>query len=151
VTDPSPHLDPKPPDKPPEPENKPTAFPLPPEVMDKIPPKQRQSIESFMSAAMSFGPVPNPLASKVTSEHISEFIKLHSRGLELDHDDSKDSRKHTSRIVLTTICLSTVIILALAISGKTDILLELIKAGIFVSGGFGGGYGYSEWRRRKDD
>ena len=139
------------PDKTESQETKAPAIPIPQEVLEKLPPKQRQQIESFMATAMSIGPMPNPLANKITAEHITEFIKMHSKGMDLQHSDSRDSRRITLIVFAIGSVLSTLVILSLSYANKTDILMELIKAGIFMIGGFGGGYGFSEWKRRKND
>jgi hypothetical protein len=122
---------------------------IPAEVLSKMPPKQRQLMESFF-ASMSIGPMPNPLAQKVTSEHIGQFIQTQADETKLRHDDRKDSRRFIFYGFLAASVFSSVLILTLAITNHGDILVELAKAGVLLTGGFGGGYGFSEWRRSRE-
>ena len=123
---------------------------IPAEILSKIPESQRQRIESFVSMAMSAGPLHNPIVQKVTSSHIEQIIKAQARDSELEYEDRKHSRKLLLGAFVFGSILTTIVLIVLSAWGKSDILNELIKSGMIGIGGFGGGYGFAQVRRQKN-
>ena len=118
-------------------------------VLESLPPSQREPVEQFIGTAMSMSMgMANPIASKVTSEHITDIIASSNR--EIDHEFS--DRRH-SRITLAlsggfVLIVLVVLVVTLAFLGMKDLLIEIFKyLGPFI-GGLGGGYGFSAFRNR---
>ena len=67
---------------------------------------------------------------------------------ELDAEDRRNSRSHLLGFAVAV--MITVLILSALLLGfkKGDILFELFKSLALLAGGFGGGFGVSELRRR---
>jgi len=96
------------------------------------------------------GPGPNPIAQKVTSDHITQIIGSRVRETELEYADRKHSRGHSVVAFLVGATLLVILIIALALLNHSDLVDEILKLGAVLLGGFGGGYGYSEWRHSHD-
>ena len=90
----------------------------------------------------------NPIASKVTEQHITDIIASSSRETDHEYSDRKHSRLISVLFAGFAILALVVVSIVLAILGMTDLLIEIIKyLGPFI-GGFGGGYGFYAFRNR---
>ncbi len=122
---------------------------FPPEILENLPEDQRANIEQFFGSAMSMTVgMGNPIAAKITPEHITDIISLSSRTADLDYGD----RRHSRMVISVVVGFALVILVAfgafLAFMKSNELLVELIKIGAALAGGFGGGYGVASWRRR---
>ena len=115
-------------------------IPIPPEILDKIPTEAREEIEKFISIAATsryVGPMPHPLTSKITEEHVTKIID----NVEKDDQRSFEERKGVRNTTLTIFILILVFIAGFLIfftlRGQTEILIPLLTAVV----GAGGGYG----------
>ena len=124
----------------------PQGFPVPSEILENLSQDQKQQIEQFFSASMTMGMgIGNPITQKITPEHITDVIALKGREVDLEYGD----RRHSRLVASVAIGFFLVVFGAfLAYIKSNDLLLELIKIGAVLSGGFGGGYGVAYWRRR---
>lgn len=122
--------------------------PIPIEVLKKLPPEDRRVIESLF-ASVTYGPVPNPLARKVTSEHIGKIIDHQDRGMQLEFEDRRDSRRWGTLVAFGLVVILAVVVLTLALTNRTAALIEVLKAIVLIAGGFGTGFGFAEYRRQR--
>jgi hypothetical protein len=117
---------------------------IPSEVLEAIPKEDRGKVEQFM--AMAVGSV-NPIAQKITPEHISGLIELAGK----DNDNELADRRDTRRIyaVVGIVGLAAIVGFAslLAVKEKNDLLVEVIKLGGIGIGAFLGGYGIGRARQ----
>ena len=117
---------------------------VPPEALEAIPRESRGTVEQFMS--MAVGSV-NPIAQKITSEHITGLIGLIGK----DHDNELADRKDKRRIyaIVGIIVLLAVVGFAtlLVVKENNDLLGEVIKLAAIGVGSFVGGYGFGRIRR----
>ena len=67
---------------------------------------------------------------------------------ELDAEDRRNSRSHLLGFAVAIMASVLLLSFLLLQFEKGDILFELFKALVLLAGGFGGGYGISELRRR---
>lgn len=96
----------------------PTQVPLTPEVLEKLPPHARRQVDAFFASMMSVGPVPNPIAQKVTPEHIGQLIQGRNKETELHFADRRDSRRFAVGLFAFSSLLTSVLIVALAVLGQ---------------------------------
>jgi hypothetical protein len=96
--------------------------------------------------SMAVGSV-NPIAQKITSEHITGLIGLIGK----DHDNELADRKDKRRVnaVVGVVVLAAVVGFAtlLVVRENNDLLGEVIKLAAIGAGSFVGGYGFGRIRR----
>jgi hypothetical protein len=113
---------------------------IPPEVLQALPEPQRVQLMSAITTLLAIGPMPNPIAAKMNTAHITKVLELQEKEMDLEHSDRRDSRVQATLVFLAVLVLGVVVILALALSGHDAILGQLIPIGSALAGGFGGGY-----------
>lgn len=86
----------------------------------------------------------NPIASKVTEQHITDIIASSSRETDHEYSDRKHSRLISVLFAGFAILALVALSIVLALQGMTELLLEIIKA----LGFFAGGYGFYAFRNR---
>lgn len=120
---------------------------IPEDVLEKLPLKDRNTIRRiFASTTMYSGSFPNPVLSKVTSEHISEVIKVSDKDSDREHEDRQRTRRYTFWIFLTSIIALLGIIVFAVIMGSKDIIVPIISG----LGGLGAGYGLGKRSKRSE-
>ena len=114
---------------------------------ENLPEPQRAHIEEFIGTAMSMT-MGNPIASKVTEQHITDIIASSSRETDHEYSDRKHSRLISVLFVGFAILVLAAVSIVLALLGMTELLIEIIKSLGLIAGGFGGGYGFYAFRNR---
>jgi hypothetical protein len=116
------------------------------DVLEKLPPDAKRVVEIGMSM-QRFGPMPNPLADKLTEGHIDKILDHSSKSDERAFEDAKASRKYALIYVtiFVTLFMSLTVFLVLADKALYEETLKLFIAFI---GGFGGGYGVKSYMDR---
>ena len=119
--------------------------PTPAEVIEKLPEGEIGGVLQTFFARMSTG---NPIAARVTSEHVSDMISLRAEETRLEYED----RRH-SRLILTGFVVFIILVLVgfavfLAVRQKDALLTDLLTKVIIGLGGLGAGWGISHYRRR---
>jgi hypothetical protein len=122
---------------------------LPAEVLEKLPPEERRLVESAFQAAIYSGPFPNPIAQKLTPEHITQIIDATARDSQAEYDDRKHARPFLYGLLAFVSLLAAIVIIVLALEDKTDTLNEVIKLIAVFAGGAGSGFGFAEYRRTR--
>ena len=93
--------------------------------------------------------VVNPIAERVTPEHITDIIAGARHDTDLDYSDRKHSRLVAVLFGSFLLTLVAVLAIVLVLLDSESLLREiLLGVGLF-SGGFGGGYGVSTLRRQR--
>ena len=121
------------------------------EFMKNLPSNVRESFEQFTQMAMSVGPAPNPIATKITSEHVSEIIKARNREVELDYGDRKHRRRFSTGWLILGAAVVVSLVVFLTLTDQPSLVGDLMQYGIGFIGGIGAGIGYSEIRRRREE
>jgi hypothetical protein len=126
-----------------EPDNKEVV--IPDEVLNQIPPKARGEIKSMLSmiSAGYVGPPPNPIAKKLTGDHITKIIDYQEKDDQRGFDYAKDERKMSLIIFFGILIPVTCLIVFFALIDKVEILIPLISAIV----AFGGGYGFGKSKK----
>ena len=129
----------------------PHSLPIPPEVLENLPEEQKQQIQQFFGAAMSMQAgmgMANPIAQKITPEHITDVIGLSGREVDLEYGDRRHSRLVTSTVAIALLVVLVVFGAFLVYLEATDLFFDVVTFGAAFVGGFGGGVGFANWRRR---
>jgi len=113
---------------------------IPSEVLEHLPPEQRQQLITAITTMLSVGPMPNPIAAKMTSTHISKVLDLQEQEMSYTFKDKRDSRLQSTIVFLAVLVLGVMVILVLALNGHDSTLKELIPIGAGLAGGFGSGF-----------
>ena len=121
----------------------------PPEILESLPPEQQEQVAQFIGShtSMTVGPAVNPIAEKVTAQHITDVIGLSGRRLDREFEDRKHSRMVFVLFAAFAVAILVGFSIFLAVQGMTDLLQEVIKGLVIFGGGFGAGYGFSAFRR----
>jgi hypothetical protein len=125
-------------------------LPIPTEILEKLPPEQRERFKSFMSMALSIGPTHNPILQKITSQHITAFIESQNKDTELEYSDKRHTRIYMFWAFIVACTLTTVVLIVLSAWNKADIAQEFIRSGLIGLGGSGIGYGFAQIQKRKE-
>ena len=95
---------------------------------------------------MAVGSV-NPIAQKITSEHISGLIELVGKDQENELADRRDTRRIYAVVGIVVLAAVVGFASLLAVKEKNDLLVEVIKLGGIGIGAFLGGYGIGRARQ----
>lgn len=116
---------------------------VPQEVLEAIPKEDRGKVEQFM--AMAVGSV-NPIAQKITPEHISGLIELAAKDNDNELADRRDTRRIFAGVGIVGLLAIVGFASLLAVKQNNDLLIEVIKLGGIGVGAFLGGYGIGRAR-----
>jgi hypothetical protein len=120
-------------------------------ALSGLPPEKREQIESIFMALQVQSPMQSPIDRKITGAHIDRMLDGRARQTELRYQDRRESRWILSAVYGFTGLVVLAVVLVLALTNHDAVLTDLIKIGIAAAGGFGGGYGFSSWRRSRED
>ncbi|MBM2815442.1 MAG: hypothetical protein HW421_2204 [Ignavibacteria bacterium] len=118
------------------------------ESLNELPPEIKKVVELGFSMQKISGSMPNPILSKVNEKHIDRILYLSEK----EEDNAFHESKLRKRYNLIYVCLFMIIFIFLTIflaKDNKDIFLELIKIGVAIVGGFGGGYGFKTYLEYK--
>lgn len=122
-----------------------SGLPIPQEILDKIPAKDREEVKGFLKSSMSFsaimGQFPNPMMQKITPEHISDIIKNTHETDQRDRDERKHIRWYVLIALLAAMAVLVFFVIFLVIYNKVELLTTLITIIVAIAGGFGAGWG----------
>lgn len=114
---------------------------IPPEIFDKIPPPMRSQVSETI-AMFAAGNAPNPLASKITGEHISKIIDNSSTDSQREHDLIVTKRRYILGYVL--IGIVTFFLLALMFAkSDPDLFSDIVSHFAAIVAGFAAGWGFT--------
>jgi hypothetical protein len=113
---------------------------IPPEVLEHLPAEQKKQLLTAITTMLSIGPMPNPIAAKMTPTHISKVLDLQEKDMTFTYQDRRDSRLQSTVVFLVVLILGVAVVLILALNGHDSTLDKLIPIGAGLAGGFGSGY-----------
>lgn len=119
---------------------------IPPEILEKLPPEQREFLQTFL--AFGAFPVHNPMLSQVRPEHITKMLDNQAKVVEHEANDRHESRNQTTLLTVVLSVIVAIVILALALTNHSPELTTVLQYGAPFIGGLGGGYAIAEWRHR---
>jgi hypothetical protein len=109
-------------------------FPTP-EMLEGLPVEARRFIETNISM-MRMGPLPSPVAEKVTPEHIDKLIDNSENDAKREHDTTRRTQWMTFATVFGVLALLVVVVLA---PNPTQFAQDMMKLFLgFVTGGLAG-------------
>lgn len=116
---------------------------LPPELLEDLPPEAASHIrETFLSLS---GPMQNPIARKVTGDHITQLIENSAVESKREHDHKANGRLYT----LVYVVLGILVFFGLAwMFAKNDpeLFKEILKLFTTFAAGLGVGWGFKSQR-----
>lgn len=117
--------------------------------LDSLPPEIKKVVEMGFSMQRLSTPISNPVFSKITEEHISRIIEIGNKEEDNSYKDSQSNKFYNFLYFIVGIALFVFLIVYLGKENK-DLFLEVLKIGIAIVGGFGGGFGYKTYLERKN-
>jgi predicted ABC-type exoprotein transport system permease subunit len=113
------------------------AFIIPEEILENIPVEERGKIVSIMKQSMfsSITKRSNPIAEKITSEHITQLISKSDEQDKRDRTERKSLRNHN--LIILLIGLVFIGFLIVFLQKDKELLVKIILAIISFLGGFG--------------
>ncbi|MBU7042479.1 MAG: hypothetical protein HXS47_02720 [Theionarchaea archaeon] len=118
------------------------------EIIDQLPPEMKGLMAAGLSIQQYSGPIPSRFFEKITEDHISKILDIAEKDEERSFEDVKSSRKYNLVYVLIFVGLFVFLTIFL-IFKDVELYLEVLKIIVVFFGGFGGGFGYNEWKRKK--
>ncbi len=120
---------------------------IPEEVLDAIPEEDRGKVASIIKQTMISGVMrrSNPIAEKITPEHISQIISKSDDQDKRDRQERKGERNYN--LLLIVIALLFVGFLIVFLQSNEDLLLKIV-IGII---SFVGGFGFGQSRKKKEE
>lgn len=114
---------------------------IPQEILDQLPPREREKVASSLSIMMAMGNrQSSPISKQITSEHITQIINSSEKENEREFEKSKIS-ENTKRLGMGAIlCLVIIVFVYAGLTKDKDLSERVIIAGISGIGGFGAGY-----------
>lgn len=119
-----------------------------PEVIENLPPEIKKVVEMGFSMQRFSGAMPNPLLSKLNEKHIDRILDISEKEEENSFKDSQ-SNKIYNLIYFILGILFFIFLTVFLVKDNKDLFLEIVKIGVAIIGGFGGGYGYKTYLDKK--
>lgn len=119
---------------------------VPQQLLDKLPPEVKQQITTFLLSHQRIGlPAQNPLASKITSEHIDKIID------NSDKDSERDFKARWFTLAYALLALGFLVFLFIYLPTVDKALfLEVLKLILTFLGGLGTGFGISKLKKKEE-
>lgn len=120
---------------------------IPDEILEAIPEEERGKVASIIKQTMISGVMrrSNPIADKITSEHITQLITKSDEHDIRDRAERKSERNYNLLLVLIGIVFIGFLIVFL--QNNEDLLIKVI-IGII---SFIGGFGFGQSRKKKEE
>lgn len=127
------------------------------EVLDGIPEEHRNQIKKMMIESSSLSSIQmrgmitpeNPIAKKITEEHITQYLN----GAEKEMENSYAEKKHNKifAFLITLLSMGFLIVIIFLLKDMPEIMEKVLYAiGGVVAGAFGG-YGFGKHQKNNDD
>jgi len=111
------------------------------EILDNLPPEVKKVVEMGISMQRISGPMPNPLLSKINEKHIDKILDIAQKEEDNSYKDAQSTKKY-SLVYFIFIILFIAFLIYYLVDKDKSLLLTIIEKGLYVLGGFGGGYGF---------
>jgi hypothetical protein len=120
------------------------------QIIENLPPEIKKIVEMGFSMQKVSSQSSNPLLSKINEKHIDRILDIVHKEEDNSYKDAQ-STKRFSLIYFTIIVLFIGFLIFYLVDKDTTLLITIIEKGLYVIGGFGGGYGvkaYLDNRKR---
>jgi hypothetical protein len=115
---------------------------IPEKVLKQLPPEAQKFIKSTELSMLMTGrtAMPHPMASKITSGHITKFLENDESENIRKADANKSIRRYVFCVTILGLVLTVGLIITLVVLNATSLIHDLIIAGVSLIGGFGSGF-----------
>lgn len=117
---------------------------VPQELLDKILPEAQRELRMFLSATQRIGFAPNPIAGKITSEHITQVIG----NAESDSQRIYKSQWFSLGYAVLALAFLVFVFIYLPTVDK-ELFVEVLKLLLTFLGGLGAGFGIAKYKGKK--
>lgn len=118
------------------------------EILNNMPPEMRKVIEMSLSMQRYTGPAPNPLFEKITPAHIDKILEIADKDENNSFKDAQSTKTYSLIYFILILVFLGGLILYLT-DRNSGLLMSIIEKGLYVIGGFGGGYGFKAYLDNK--
>lgn len=120
---------------------------IPEEILEAIPEEERGKVAGIIKQTMISGVMrrSNPIADKITSEHITQLISKSDDQDKRDRSERKEERNYN--LILIIIALVFIGFLIVFLQSNEDLLIKIV-IGII---SFLGGFGFGQSRKNKSE
>ncbi len=118
---------------------------IPAELLEAIPESERSKFIHLMSETLMTSQInmSNPVADKITEEHITQIISKSDEYDKRDRAERKSERNYN--LIILIIALLFVVFIIVFLKTEQDLLLKIVIAII----SFIGGFGFGQTKRKK--
>ena len=104
-------------------------------------------VEQFMAGSMAvMGGAINPLADRITSEHITDAINFMENESRRAAEDARHSRWMTFALILFLVIAGMAFVVVMVSLDETDLVRDIIPIAAALGVGFLGGFGFGRTR-----
>lgn len=114
------------------------------EIFENMPPEIKKVVEMGISMQRFSGSMPNPLLSKINENHIDKILEISQKEEDNSYKDAQSTKKY-GLIYFILIILFIGFLICYLVDKDKSLLLTIIEKGLFIIGGFGGGYGFKAY------
>lgn len=120
-------------------------------AIEKLPPDIQREIILMMSSHRQVGAAPNPIAGKISGEHIGKLIDYSEKDSERGFKDGISDRRYSLVYFVLSLGFLAFLIVFLSQVDKA-LLLDVLKVLVGFLGGLGlGAYGMSRKKKKDED
>ena len=126
------------------PANQPTSeeaeegLPIPPEVLDNMPPEMRSEVTRAVSSITQVAaPIFNPVLQRVTSDHLTQIINNVDTQSDREAEAEKSNRRYQFAYFFVTIVVILGLLVFFAIREQYNVLIPVVTGITGLGSGFG--------------
>lgn len=123
-------------------------LPLDDEALKSVPPEIQKIIEHRM-LSLRYGPAPNPVAEKITENHITKILDNTAEENKRRAKDKIQSR--IFKFAATVLAVGLFVFLTIFLKPDRDLYVEIIQLLAIFAGGFGAGYGVKAYLEKNGE
>ena len=113
-------------------------LPIPPEVLDNMPPEIRSEVvRAFSSITQVAAPILNPVLQRVTSDHLTQIINNVDTQSDRDAEAEKSNRRYQFAYFFVTIVVILGLLVFFAIREQYNVLIPVVTGITGLGSGFG--------------
>jgi len=124
-------------------------LPLNDEMLRNVPPEIQREIIQSRTLLLGAGLEPNPLAEKVTGEHITKILDNTAEESGRRAKDKTQSR--IFKFAAAVLAAGLFVFLTVFLKPDRDLYVEIIQLLAIFAGGFGAGYGAKAYREKSGE
>lgn len=113
-------------------------------ILENLPPEVKKVVEMGFSMQRISGTMPNPILSKINENHIDRILDIAQKEEDNSFKDAQSTKKY-SLIYFILLIIFVGFLIFYLVDKDRSLLLILVEKGLYVLGGFGGGYGFKAY------